>query len=100
TDPRELSPALASFLKRKSEEIGGRTAQGPLHVFGGTIPGRGGPKGGAGASAEEMGNLESQIRAQQAKEAGPSITIDDLKKIGTELRENMPANATPFDKKI
>ena len=82
---RELSPGFAKWLNSKETQLAGGTKE---YV-------------GVGDTAYKdlPPNLQAQIRATTKAQAPPTFTIQDLRDIKTELRENLPSNPTPLEKK-
>ena len=81
---RELSPGFAKWLNSKEAQLKGAINE-PVGV--GDTP-----------FAQLPANLQKQIQAT-TKNAAPQFTIQDLRDIRTELRENLPSNPTPLEKK-
>lgn len=84
---RELSPGFAKWLNAKEAQLKGGTTE---YVGIGDTP-----------FEELTPNLQEQIKATTKAKPPASFTIQDLRDMKTELRENMPsgASATPLDKK-
>lgn len=91
----ELSPAFRSFLARKGNELavekGSAVTSDSVMLPDGSVyvPGK------AQTTAPSLGNTNSKT----SQDTGP-FTPQKARELRTELRENLPASATPLDKKV